>query len=135
MLVDPTPEQIEHELRERSHAYWQHGGNGEAVLNSGPGDPAMWIKQPEPGEFFLTYSHPPANWLVPYRGGECETVVEDERGGDPFLIPRACLVGTEEAVNAVLFFLKTRRPTTTLTWQYWHDLPLSEETLRHSGGA
>jgi hypothetical protein len=134
VLTDPAPEQLERELRDRPHAYWQQGGNGEAVLDAGPGEPSLWIKQPEPGRFFLTYSHPPANWLVPYSGGPREDLIRDERGGDPFLIPRACLVGTDEAVEAVRFFLEARRPGPGLAWRYWHELPLTDEAIRWSGG-
>jgi hypothetical protein len=134
VLTDPTPEQLEQELRERPHSYWQQGGNGEATLDAGPGEPSLWIKQPEPGRFLLTYSHPPANWLVPYNGGSCEDLVRDERGGDLFLIPRACLVSTDEAVAAVLSFVATWQPSLALVWRYWDELPLTDEAIRLSGG-
>jgi hypothetical protein len=135
VLMDPTPEQLERELRDRPHSYWQQGGNGEATLDAGPGAPSLWIKQPEPGRFFLTYAHPPANWLVPYAGGSCEELVRDERGGDPFLIPRACLVDMEQAIAVVSSFLATRQPAPAVAWRYWHELPLPDDADRWSGGA
>jgi hypothetical protein len=136
VLTDPTPEQLDHELRARPHSYWQSGGNAEGSLHAGPGEPMLWIKQPEPGWFFLTYSHPDAaNWLVPYSGGSCEDLVRDERGGDLFLIPRACLVDTDSAVELVRFFLASRQPAPSVEWWYWHELPLPDEAIECSGGA
>lgn len=134
VLRDPAAEQLERELRDRPYACWQGGGNGEAILDAGAGGPSLWIKQPEPGRFFLTYAHPPANWLVPYTGGPCEDLVHDERGGDPFLIPRACLVDTDQAVAAVRYFLEAHQPTPVMDWRYWHELPLPAEAVRWSGG-
>ncbi len=134
VITNPTPEQLDRELRTRPHSYWQSGGNGEASLDAGPGEPALWIKQPEPGWFFLTYSRPDTNWLVPYSGGSCEDLVQDERGGDLFLIPRACLVDTDSAVELVKSFLASREPGSSVTWRYWHELPLPDEAVRWSGG-
>jgi hypothetical protein len=134
VLTNPTLERLEAELRAAPHAYWQQGGNGEAILNAGPNEPALWIKQPEPGLFFLTYSHPPANWLVPYSGGSCQALIKDERGGDPLMIPRACLVDTEQAIEVVRCFLVARQPAPALAWRYWHELPLPAEAVRWTGG-
>lgn len=134
VLSDPTPEQLERVLRNSSHSYWQQGGNGEAILDAGPNGPALWVKQPEPGKFFFTYSRPSANWLVPYNGDSCEDLLNDERGGDPFLIPRACLVGTEQAVDIVRHFLVSQVPASCVKWRYWHELPLPPEAIRLSGG-
>jgi len=123
---DPTINELELILRARPHSYWQQGGNGEAALNAGPGGPSLWIKQPEPERFFLTFAKPPADWLVPYNGGSCESLIEDERGGDPFWIPRACLVGVDDAVEIVSCFLARSEPSARVQWRYWHDLPLPE---------
>lgn len=135
VLIDPTPEQLEKLLRNEPHAYWQQGGNGEAMLDAGPGESKLLMKQPEPGWFFFTLLQPSKNDLVPYNGGSCEELVKDERGGDPFYIPRACLVHTEQAVAVVRTFLADRRPTSAITWQYWDELPLPELAIRWSGGA
>jgi hypothetical protein len=135
VVSDPAPELLEQVLRTTPPAYWQQGANGEAILDAGPDKPSLWIKQPEPGRFFVTYSRPPANWLVPFNGGSCEELVADERGGDPFLIPRACLIDTEQAVEVVRCFLTSLRASTVVGWRYWHDLPLPPEALRLSGGA
>lgn len=125
VLIDPTPDQLERELRDRPHAFWQLGGNGEAELIAGVGGPSLWIKQPEPGQFFVTYSQPLTNWLVPYNGGSCEEVVRDERGGDLFLIPRSCLLDTEHAVAVVRYFPAFQQPAPQIAWRYWHELPLA----------
>jgi hypothetical protein len=124
VLDDPTPEVMEAVLRTSPHSYWQQGGNGEAILDVGPGEASLWIKQPEAGRFFLTYSVPPADWLVPYTGGSCEEFVPDERGGDSFLIPRACLVDVDQAAEVVRAFLLTRQPSPAVRWCYWHELPI-----------
>jgi len=94
-IESPTADQLAHIIRDSPHEYWQRGGNGEACLDAGPGLPSLWIKQPVPERFFVTYAKPPENWLVPYDGGSCEELIEDERGGDPFWIPRACLISVD----------------------------------------
>jgi hypothetical protein len=126
VLNDPTPEQLEQILRFSSHDYWQQGGNGEAMLDGGPGEPELWIKQPEPRQFFVTYFVPKADSLVPYDGSSCEALVEDERGGNPFWIPRACLVGVDQAVDIVSCFLLSQHPSPVVSWCFWHELPLSD---------
>lgn len=122
-LTDPPPELLEQLLRTSPHSYWQQGGNGEAILDAGPGKPNLWIKQPGPGRFFITYADPPNDWLVPFNGESCEDLVAEERGGDPFLIPEACLIDTDQAVEVVRSFLTTLRPSKLVVWRYWHELP------------
>jgi hypothetical protein len=134
VLSDPTPELLARVLRISPHSYWQQGGNGEAILDAGPGKPRVWIKQPEPGRFFITYCKPPANWLVPFNGDSCDDLVSDERGGDPFLIPRACLIDTDQAVEVVRCFLTSLQPCAQIVWRYWHELPLPPDAVRLSGG-
>lgn len=124
VLMNPSPQELEDILRASPPSYWQQGGNGEASLDAGQA--SLWIKQPEPDRFFLTLARPPEDWLVPYNGQSCELLVEDERGGDPFWIPRACLINTDQAVDAVLWFLKRQEPTPIFVWCYWHELPLTE---------
>jgi hypothetical protein len=122
----PTKELLERLIRESPLSYWQQGGNGEASLEAGPGRPSLWIKQPEPGRFFFTYAAPPHDLLVPFDGGSCEPLIRDERGGDPFWIPRACTVGTDEAVEIVSCFIEREEPSPRLAWCYWHELPLAD---------
>ena len=126
VLDEPTTEQLEGILRSSPHEYWQQGGNGQAVLDAGRGEAELWIKQPEPARFFFTYAGPKADWLVPYDGGSCESLVQDECGGDPFWIPHACLVDVEQAVEIVSCFLRRREPSPIVSWCYWHELPLSD---------
>jgi hypothetical protein len=133
-LRDPTREQLERVVRTSPHSYWQQGGNSEAILAAGPGEPNLWIKQPLPERFFITYSKPSHNWLVPYDGGPCESLVEDERGGDPFLIPKACLIDTDQAVEVISYFLSRREPSPSVPWCYWHELPIPEAARRATGG-
>lgn len=131
-IVDnPTAEHLKKVLRTSTHAYWQQGGNGEAILDADPSGPSIWIKQPEPGRFFLTFSKPPENWLVPYDGTSCDDLVEDERGGDPFWIPRACLVEVDAAVEIVSHFLASHSASPNISWRYWHELPLGDSYPRN----
>jgi hypothetical protein len=128
--TDPTPEHLERILRTSPHSYWQQGGNGEAILDAGRAGPSIWIKQPEPERFFVTFCKPPADWLVPYDGGPCEQLIQDERGGDPFWIPRACLVSVDDAVEIMSYFLRQQEPSPGISWRYWHELPLTESYPR-----
>ena len=77
-------------------------------------------------QFFVTFAVRKADWLVPYDGGSCESLIQDERGGDPFWIPRACLVSVDQTVEIVSHFLFRREPSPAVSWCYWHDLPLSD---------
>ncbi|WP_169975561.1 hypothetical protein [Tautonia rosea] len=130
VLTNPTPEQLERLIRTSPHGYWQQGGNGEAILDDDSREASLWIKQPEPDRFFVTYSKPPADWLVPYDGGSCASLVEDERGGDPFWIPRACLIDADQTVEVVSWFLSHREPSPRVSWCYWHELPLLDSYPR-----
>lgn len=78
----------------------------------------------------MTYAKPPENWLVPYDGGSCEELIEDERGGDPFGIPRACLISVDHAVEVVRHFMSHQEPWPGVPWRYWHELPLCESYPR-----
>jgi len=63
---------------------------------------------------------------TPYGGESCESLVRVERGGDPFWIPRACLVGVDQAVEIVSYFLLQRERSPAVSWCYWHELQLSD---------
>jgi len=63
---------------------------------------------------------------VPYGGDWVESLVRDARRGDPVWIPRACLVGVDQAVEIVSYFLLRREPSPAVSWCYWHELPLSD---------
>jgi hypothetical protein len=58
--------------------------------------------------------------------GSCEQLIEDERGGDPFWIPRACTVGIGQAVEIVSWFIERGEPSPSLSWCFWHQLPLPD---------
>ena len=97
--------------------------------------PRLRIKQPEPGQYLIMFSRPHQDMLVPYDGSSCELLVEDEAGGDPFWIPRACLIDVDKAVEAVAAFLTDGEPCSNIRWSYFGDLPLTEsfsEPLIHS---
>ena len=47
----------------------------------------------------------------------------DERGGDPFKVPRACLVSRESAAEIVKFYATTGGEADTVQWMSWYDLP------------
>lgn len=148
LLFEPTPDQMADIVRCTDHDYWRQGGDGEAALRVGrrPGDrrkaycavitpqgvgaefsaeqPELWIKQPEPGRFFFTWNGEAEGWVVPYDGSDCEAFIMDERGGDPFKIPRACLVDRRRAVEVVQEFLRSRGRSEAVQWLPWSELPL-----------
>ncbi|HEX7380406.1 MAG TPA: hypothetical protein VF278_25050 [Pirellulales bacterium] len=147
LIIQPTPEQLAAIIRHAGHEYWQRGGDGEAairvakrhddgrnvshavILRDGTkveyaaGQPELWIKQPEPERFFLTWDCHQGP-IVPYDGSGCEAFVMDERGGNPFKIPRACLVAPAEAVETVREFLQSRGRSKVVRWLSWYELPL-----------
>lgn len=147
LLFEPTPEQMASIILHRDHLYWQQGGNGEGAIRVArqPGDgrkvshaiinpdgmrveyvegqPELWIKQPEPASFFFTWDCRDG-WVVPYDGTGCEAFVMDERGGDPFKIPRACLVDAHQALEVVREFLQSRGRSDVVRWLPWSELPL-----------
>jgi hypothetical protein len=149
LLVEPTPEHLASIFRESGDDYWQSGGNGEASIDviRSPGEdvpsrvgmiqpdgtsvefvwgkPSLWIKRPEAGRFFFTWDCA-EGWWVPYDGGECNSFVMDERGGDPFKIPRACLVDLPSAIEIASHFLIDQRRSPVVQWAQWSDLPLPD---------
>ena len=130
VIQDPSAEQMEKVLRESPPSYWQQGGNGEACLKSETSGVSLLIKQPEPDRFFFTYIKRPHDWLVPFDGSSCEELIEDERGGDPFWIPRASTVSVTEAIEVVRCFLDRQEPSPSIRWCYGCDLPLTDSYPR-----
>ena len=151
LLFDPTSEQIASIIQNSDYEYWQRGADGEAAIRVAkrPGDgrrvshgvikpdglkveyaagqPELWIKQPEPGRFFFTWDS--QGWFVPYDGSGCEAFVMDERGGDPFKIPRACLVDAAVAVQVACEYLQSRGRSEVVPWLPWSELPLPPDWL------
>ncbi|MBA4020660.1 MAG: hypothetical protein C0483_26165 [Pirellula sp.] len=120
-LHDPTPAFLASILREKPYTYWQAGGNGEATLEVENGGPMLSIKQPIPGRFFILRLN---DWTVPYDGGSCDDLLEDEYGGNRFLIPVACTISTDDAVRVLSHFVSCRELWPGVPWQSWSDLPL-----------
>jgi hypothetical protein len=148
LLFDPTPQQMADIPTTTDHSYWLRGGNGEAAINvireQGEnvgargslitrdgvrvdyvaGQPSLWIKQPEPGWFFITWCHLPEGEFVPYDGSSIEPFVVEERGGDQFRVPRACLVKPSTAAEIVRDFLLSRERSPAVSWESWYELEL-----------
>ena len=118
-LDNPTDAQLEAVLRESPYEYWQRGGSGEATLREGQA--MLSISQPERGWYFLGLL---PDFRVPCDGGTCGAFVKSEFGGNPFWIPRACLVGVDDAVAIATYFAAHRAPWPGLEWRVWDDLPL-----------
>jgi hypothetical protein len=116
-----TPEAMAAILREKAFAYWHAGGNGEATLDTGAGGPLLSIKHPVAGRFFILRVD---DWTVPFNGGPCDAFIEDEHGGNRFLIPTSCLIGPEDAVNVLTYFLSHRELWPGVPWRSWSELPL-----------
>jgi hypothetical protein len=154
LLFDPSPAQLSDILLTTGQDYWLRGGNGEATLDvvREPGDsvashrsmttadrvtveyaagqPSLWIKQPETGWYFLTWYPGAGEDLVPYDGSSIEPFVVEERGGEPFRVPRACLVSAQIAAEIVREYLVSRKRSGVVKWRPWWEveLPLPENT-------
>jgi hypothetical protein len=152
-VFDPSPAQLAEILHTTGPDYWLQGGNGEATLDVArepgepvashralttadgvtveyaTGQPSLWIKQPEPGWYFITWSPAGGEELVPYDGSSIEPFVVEERGGEPFRVPRACLVPPHTAVEIVREYLVSRRRSGAVQWRPWFEveLPLPAE--------
>jgi hypothetical protein len=146
LKFDPTAEEMAAILLHSPHEYWLQGGNGEAAIRVGRrtgdkrrlshsvrrpdgtgaeflwGYPEIWIKQPEPGKFYFTWSG--HEMWIPYDGTGCEAYVMDERGGDPFKIARACLVDGSTAVEIVSEYLRTQARSKVVSWIIDAELPV-----------
>jgi hypothetical protein len=123
-LIDDPPVATLRNIVETSAAdYWQQGGNGEAVLTVVGSRSMLLIKQP-PGTdgYLLTYMDA-SDYLVPYSGESFDRFVWEERGGDPFKVPEACLVSRATATAIVTHFAETFSPSPDLEWIPWDDLP------------
>jgi hypothetical protein len=147
-LFDPSPAQLADILHSTGQEYWLRGGNGEATLDVirepgesvashrsmttadgitveyAAGQPSLWIKQSEPGWYFITWSPHGGEELVPYDGSDIEPFVVEERGGDPFRVPRACLVAPQAAAEIVREYLTSRRRSGVVQWRPWHEVEL-----------
>ncbi len=148
LLFDPSPGQLADILHTTGQDYWLRGGNGEATLavarepgesvashrsmttadgvkvDYAAGQPSLWIKQPEVGWYFITWSQPGGGELVPYDGSSIEPFVLEERGGDPFRVPRACLVTPQTAAEVVKEYLLSRRRSDIVRWIAWFEVEL-----------
>jgi hypothetical protein len=149
LQFDPSPAQLADILQTTGQDYWFRGGNGEASLDvvREPGDtvgsrrsmatadgvtvvyaagqPSLWIKQPEPGWYFVTWSPPDGEELVPYDGSSIEPFVVEERGGEPFRVPRACLVPPQTASEIVREYLVSRQRSEVVQWRPWFEVELA----------
>ena len=121
----PTPDFLRSLLLSQPATYWHAGGNGEAVLTDTGSCAMLCVKQPpETDRFLLTFIHN-ATYAVPHIGGAFDDFVMDERGGDPFRVPVACLVDRATAASAVVCFVETSSMMDTVSWVQWDDLPES----------
>jgi hypothetical protein len=125
-LLDPTPEQLAAIFLRTDHSYWLQGGNGEAAIRlvKEHGDvPWLWIKSPEPRKFFFAWIFGPEGNYSPFDDTQGDGCIEDECGGDPFWLPRCCLVNPTTAVEIASHFVRTRDRSPTVSWREWQELP------------
>ena len=89
------------------------------------GQPSLWIKQPEPGWYFVTWWSPAdGEELVPYDGSSIEPFVVEKRGGEPFRVPRACLISSQTAAEIVREYLVSRQRSGVVRWRQWAEVEL-----------
>jgi Immunity protein Imm1 len=90
---------------------------------SGSPHASLYIKVPVAGQFFLAWFRKGDGSYSPYNGEPDSGYIEDECGGNPFFIPRACLVPSRVAAEVVRYFLETRERSPVATWWDWGNLP------------
>lgn len=103
--------------------YWQQGGNGEAGIRVVGERNSLLIKQPPETEQFLFTLLGPSGVHIPYSGGSLDDYTWEERGGDPFKVPVACLVARDTAVRIVEYFAVQHAAFPGVSWISWDDLP------------
>lgn len=121
-LEHATSSQLEAILRDSPDDYWRRGGSGEATLSDDTG-PLLSITQPERSLFFILRLN---GWIVPFDGSPCDAMVESEFGGNPFWIPRACLVGVDTGVEILSHFATHCSLWPGVCWRAWNQIPLPE---------
>jgi hypothetical protein len=101
---------------------WQQGGNGEGVFSFVGGCNSLLIKQTLQDGFLLTLLTSD-DQRSPCSGAGFEEFVWDERGGEPFKVPRACLVSPTTAAEIVRFYASRGGESEDVAWISWYDLP------------
>lgn len=122
---DPSPASLRAVVEDSPPEYWQRGGNGEAVISVHGSREMLCIKQPPTTPDYLLTFMDASSYLVPYTGGSLDDFVWEERGGDPFKVPRACLVARSVAADVVVHFAESRCVLPTVNWISWDELPES----------
>jgi hypothetical protein len=133
-IFNPPPDLLTDLILRADLSYWQGGANGEAqivpavfeegrlIAVAGGGHPSLYIKAPAARQFFLAWRCK-IGWYSPFNGESAAGYIEDECGGNPFFVPRACLVRPEIAAEIVSHFLGAAERADVVTWLAWDDLP------------
>ena len=102
--------------------YWQQGGNGEGVFWLVDGNNQLCIKQTLHDGFLLTLMTSD-DQLSPDSGAGFDEFTWDERGGEPFKVPRSFLVSPATAAQIVRDYATTGEKSARVSWTSWYELP------------
>ena len=121
IVSDANSVDISEFFSEQMLACWPVFGNGQLLLTEFGTSIALCIDRADKDLFFLDWHHD--GRMVPYNGIATEEYVEIDMGGDPFRIPRACLVDATAALDALKYAAhhKTRDPR--LNWVRMDEVP------------
>lgn len=117
-----TPEEAAQLILDFDFEYWQQGGNGEGVFWLVDGSNQLCIKQTLQDGFLLTLLTSD-DQLSPYSGNGFDEFTWDERGGEPFKVPRSFLVSGATAAEIVRDYAASGGEPGCVAWMSWYDLP------------
>lgn len=117
-----TADQAASLMLETDFDYWQQGGNGEGWISLPDSDATLLIKQTIQDGYLLTMQSS-EDLRVPCSGAGFDEFAWDERGGEPFKVPRSCLVDPTTASRIVHDYATTGGESAAVSWISWYDLP------------
>jgi hypothetical protein len=117
-----TPDEAAELILESNYEFWRQGGNGEGTITYPGNNTSLCIKESLRDGFLLTLLTDD-DQLMPYSGDGLDDFVWDERGGDPFKVPRACLVSRATAAEIVRYYATCGGQSDIVQWISWYNLP------------
>ena len=102
---------------------WSHFGSGELALTDTESGLSLSLMYVGNDRFFLDWHRD--GRMVVFSGGDTTEFVTTEMGGDPFRIPKACLVSGEAALAALSYAVTNKGRDPSLTWRRMDEVPFA----------